>query len=140
MLAVLAGASALALVTVALAVAVAPVPRRVASAPPPLARGTLIDVDHLTANGLLGRIGTQPYDALIDDARSLARRALQRDPRPGPLPEAVGDFRDDGRAVLALAIASVLEGDPRHLRGTAKYLDAWATESEYRSCLQPVDV
>ena len=130
MLAVLAGASALALVSVALAVAVAPVPRRVASAPPPLARGTLIDVDHLTANGLLGRIGTQPYGALIDDARSLARRALQRDPRPGPLPEAVGDFRDDGRAVLALAIASVLEGDPRHLRGTATYLDAWATEAD----------
>ena len=130
MLAVLAGATALALVTVALVVAVAPAPRRVSTAPPPLAHGTLLDVDHLTANGLLGRIGTQPYDALIEDARSLARRALQRDPRPGPLPEAVGDLRDDGRAVLALAIASVLEGDPRHLRGTATYLDAWATGAE----------
>ncbi len=130
MLVVLAGASAIALVTVALVVAVAPVPRRAASAPPPVARGTLIDVDHLMANGLLGRIGTQPYDALIDDARSLARRALQRDPRPGPLPEAVGDLRDDGRAVLALAIASVLDGDPRHARGTARYLDAWATEAD----------
>ncbi len=127
MLVVLAGAGALALVTVALVVAVAPAPRPAASAPPPVARATLIDVNDLTANGLLGRIGTQPYESLMEDVRAQARRALQRDPRPGPLPEAVGDLRDDGKAVLALAVSAVLEGDPRHLRGTATYLDAWAT-------------
>ncbi len=129
LLAVVAVGTALALLTVALVVAVAPSARPVANPAAAEVRrnGTVVDADQLVANGLLGQIGTQPYASLVHDARSQARRALQRDPNPGPLPDAVADLRDDGKAVLALAIDYVLEGDPRHLRGAATYLDAWAS-------------
>jgi hypothetical protein len=125
--ALLIGASALAGLSVVLVVTVAPPARPQPSALAPSVDPTLIDVDRLVANGLLGQLGTQPFESLRNDVLVQARYALQREPRPGPLPDVVGDLRDDGKAALGLATAFVVTGDSRYARGAAKYLDAWAT-------------
>jgi hypothetical protein len=124
--AMLLGAGTLAVLSVALVVGFAPQPRPSSSAPVTRANPTLIDVDTLAANGLLGQLGTEPFLSLRNDVLSQARHALQREPRSGPLPDAVGDLRDDGKAALALAVAFVVTGDSRYGRGAGEYLDAWA--------------
>ena len=125
--ALLIGATVLAGLTAALVMNVAsrgrPEPVIAAASADP----TLVDVDNLAANGLLGQLGTQPFESLRNDVLAQARHALQREPRPGALPDAVGDLRDDGKAALGLAAAFVMTGDPRYGRGAAKYIDAWAT-------------
>lgn len=126
--ALLIGASALAGLSVVLVVTVPPPARPRPSTPAPSAAPTLIDVDQLVANGLLGQLGTQPFESLRNDVLGQARRALQREPRPGPLPDVVADLRDDGKATLGLATASIVTGDSRYARGAAKYIDAWATK------------
>ena len=123
---ILVGAGGLAALSIALVLTVAPQPRPSPSAPATRANPTLIDVDTLVANGLLGQLGTEPFLSLRNDVLSQARHALQREPRSGPLPDAVGDLRDDGKAALALAVAFVVTGDSRYSRGAAAYLDAWA--------------
>jgi hypothetical protein len=127
--ALLIGASALAGLTTVLVMSVAPHARPEQSTAAASADPTLVDVDRLAANGLLGQIGTQPFESLRNDVLAQARHALQREPRPGPLPDAVGDLRDDGKAALGLATAFVLTGDSRYGRGAAKYVDAWATNA-----------
>jgi len=124
--AILVGAGGLATLSIALVLTVAPQPRPSPSAPETRANPTLIDVDTLVANGLLGQLGTEPFLSLRNDVLSQARHALQREPRSGPLLDAVGDLRDDGKAALALAVAFVVTGDTRYGRGAAQYLDAWA--------------
>jgi len=126
--AVLVSLMVLAGLSIALVVSYALRPRPEPSPPPTRASATLIDVDQLAANGLLGQLGNEPFESLRNDVLSQARHALQREPRPGPLPEAIGDLRDDGKATLGLAAAFVLGGDGRHGRGVVKYLDAWATQ------------
>jgi len=127
--AVLVSLSVLAGLSIALIVSHELPPRPEPSPPPIEASATLIHVDQLAANGLLGQLGTEPFESLRNDVLSQARHALQREPRPGPLPEALGDLRDDGKAALGLAAAFVLGGDSRHGRGVVKYLDAWAAEA-----------
>jgi hypothetical protein len=135
--ALIVGAGALAALSVVLVGAFAPGSRPQPSTSVGRPDATLIDVNRLSANGLLGQIGTQPFEALRDDVLSQARHALQREPRPGQLPEAVGDFRDDGKAALSLAVAFTLGNDLRHGRGAVKYLDAWATEGTFDpACLE----
>lgn len=126
--AILLSAGSLAAISVALVVSVAPQPRPASSAPATRANPTLIDLDNLAANGLLGQLGTEPFLSLRNDVLSQARHALQREPRSGPLPDAVGDLRDDGKAALALAVAFVVTGDSRYGRGAAEYIDAWAAD------------
>jgi hypothetical protein len=126
--ALIVGASALAALSIVLVGTFAPPSRPQPSAAVGRPVSTLVDVRQLAANGLLGQIGTQPFEDLRNDVLSQARHALQREPRPGRLPDAVGDFRDDGRAALGLAMAFTLGNDLRHGRGAVKYLDAWATE------------
>jgi hypothetical protein len=129
LVAVLVSLTVLAGLSIALVVSYALRPRPEPSPPPTTASATLINVDQLAANGLLGQLGNEPFESLRNDVLSQARHALQREPRPGLLPEALGDLRDDGKAALGLAAAFVLGGDARHGRGVVKYLDAWATEA-----------
>lgn len=137
MIALLLGGTTLALISIVLIVGFTRRAPGLTSVSPPPARATLIDIDRLAANGLLGQIGAAPFESFRDDVLAQARRALQRDPHPGPLPEAVGDLRDDGKAALALAVASVLGADARHARAAAAYLDAWATTGTIDDvCLQ----
>ena len=124
--ALLVGVGTLLALSLAAIVSLAPHPRPLASPVPFPTATTLNDVDQLSANGLLGRLGVLPFANLRDDVLAQGRYARRRDPRPGPLPESVGDLRDDGKAALALAIASVLGNDPRDTGVAADYLDAWA--------------
>jgi hypothetical protein len=122
------GASALAALSIVLVGSFAPPPQPQPSAAVGRPLSTLVDVRQLAANGLLGQIGTQPFEDLRNDVLAQARHALQREPRPGGLPDAVGDFRDDGKAALGLALAFTLGNDLRSGRGAVRYLDAWATD------------
>jgi hypothetical protein len=137
--AVVLGGSVLAVLGIALVVDFVPRPRAEASPSPAPPEATLIDVQRLAANGLLGQIGSQPFDSLREDVMAQARQALQREPRPGPLPEAVGDLREDGKAALALAVSSVLGGDARHGRGATLYLEAWAAEAVLEPACREVE-
>jgi len=137
--AILLGVGGLAALSIALVLTVAPQPRPSPSAPATRANPTLIDVDTLVANGLLGQLGTEPFLSLRNDVLSQARHALQREPRSGPLPDAVGDLRDDGKAALALAVAFVVTGDSRYGRGAAEYLDAWAANGTLDPACVDVD-
>lgn len=135
--ALLIGATALAGLTTVLVVRVAPQARPEPSRAAASGDPTLVDVSTLAANGLLGQLGAQPFESLRNDVLAQARHALQREPRPGPLPDAVGDLRDDGKAALGLAAAFVVTGDSRYGRGAAKYVDAWATNATLdRVCLE----